>query len=919
MDPAPVLGEHTIPLDLWDTRVIPIPAAPAPSAATPELRNETTTAPAAPPNPAPPDAPTPPETPAPPDAPTPPDAPAPPDAPTPPDAPAPPDAPTPPETPAPREALEAPDPSDPRQPAGTEDASSSTGGHRFSSDATVVIEGDIAPKRLRRPGDLLRLVVSLLAAATILLVSYVASGTTSGLDQDLSLASTRLPAFVLSVTRTIGLIGLLGLPVGVSIFLLTRKRGRQLVDALSALVLTLLLVLILNSVIHHFGSPQLLQALTGRSAPSDVIAINALISALTAFITVARLIERPRMAVAAIATISAIVIANIVGGTMIAAACAISILLGWAFGLLVRYVRGTPTTRPSGLDVANSMERSGFPLTVLRASSLTRGGRRYTATTRSGRRLDVLVLDRDLEGAGLLPAAWRSIRIREDDGGSGVTMRRRLERGSLQAYASQVAGAPCPHLLAVNQVGHDATLMAFETIDGEPFAAIGDDLRDGDLDRAWAGLKRLQDADISHRTLSANNVLRDANGGVWLINGEEGSVAASDLALRLDLAEMLCTQALLTDADSAIAAGIRVLGVNRLMRALPALQPVALSPATRHAIRKRKDLLGKLRDKLLEANPGAEPEQVQIERLKPRTLFTIIAGTVAAYFLLTSLASVNLAQLIADADWTWVIPGLLLSAATYVGAAMSLSGFVPEKLHLVRTMLAQLAASFATLVSPPTLGAVAVNVRYLQRSDVHPALAAASVAVSQVMAFVFHLLLLLGFGFLAGTQREVGISVPTWFYIGAAIIVALLVLAIALPWSRQKLRDRVQPILRQVGPRFLTLTQRPAKLAEGIGGILILNIGYCICLYTCVRAFGGDASWAAVAVVYLAGATIGQAAPTPGGLGAVEAALSVGLTGIGVEPSIAVSSSLLFRVLTFWLPTVPGWFSFNWMQKRGYL
>ena len=64
---------------------------------------------------------------------------------------------------------------------------------------------------------------------------------------------------------------------------------------------------------------------------------------------------------------------------------------------------------------------------------------------------------------------------------------------------------------------------------------------------------------------------------------------------------------------------------------------------------------------------------------------------------------------------------------------------------------------------------------------------------------------------------------PSWFYIGAAIIVALLVLAIALPWSRHKLRDRVQPILRQVGPRFLTLTQRPAKLAEGIGGILIAS------------------------------------------------------------------------------------------------
>jgi hypothetical protein len=73
-------------------------------------------------------------------------------------------------------------------------------------------------------------VVSLLAAATILLVSYVASGTTSGLDQDLSLASTRLPACA-SVTRTIGLIGLLGLPVSQHLPA-DRKRGRQLVDAL---------------------------------------------------------------------------------------------------------------------------------------------------------------------------------------------------------------------------------------------------------------------------------------------------------------------------------------------------------------------------------------------------------------------------------------------------------------------------------------------------------------------------------------------------------------------------------------------------------------------------------------------------------------------------------------------------------------
>ena len=70
-------------------------------------------------------------------------------------------------------------------------------------------------------------------------------------------------------------------------------------------------------------------------------------------------------------------------------------------------------------------------------------------------------------------------------------------------------------------------------------------------------------------------------------------------------------------------------------------------------------------------------------------------------------------------------------------------GFVPERIPLHRTMLAQVAGDFATLVSPPTLGSVAINLRFLTKAGLHPALAGASVGVSQVAAFVVHLLLLL--------------------------------------------------------------------------------------------------------------------------------------------------------------------------------
>ena len=100
-----------------------------------------------------------------------------------------------------------------------------------------------------------------------------------------------------------------------------------------------------------------------------------------------------------------------------------------------------------------------------------------------------------------------------------------------------------------------------------------------------------------------------------------------------------------------------------------------------------------------------------------------------------------------------------------------------------------------------------------------------------------------------------------------------------------------------------------------LGGSLV-TLGYLFGLYAAVRAFGGTTSLAAVGAVYLAGSAIGQAAPAPGGLGAVEAVLIAGLTSAGLDKEIAVPAVLLFRFATFWIPILPGWLSFRSLTKR---
>ncbi len=278
-------------------------------------------------------------------------------------------------------------------------------------------------------------------------------------------------------------------------------------------------------------------------------------------------------------------------------------------------------------------------------------------------------------------------------------------------------------------------------------------------------------------------------------------------------------------------------------------------------------------------------------------------------------ARVDLAKTLRSADVRWMVVAFGLSALTYLAAALSLSGFVPKRLHFGRTVLAQLAGSFVTLVTPAAVGGAALNIRFLQRSKVPPAVAAASVGLSQVVAFVLHLLLLVVFVAITGARTHF-LSPPSWAYFVIAGLVAVVLLVVAIPAGRRLLRARLAPALGQVLPRLVQVIQQPRKLAEGIGGGLLLTASYILCLTTCVMALGGSIAITSAAVVYLTGSALGSAVPTPGGLGAVEAALSAGLTATGLPGATAVGAVLLFRTLTFWLPVPAGWAAFSYLQRK---
>jgi len=781
---------------------------------------------------------------------------------------------------------------------------------------TLVIEDGVITRRVRRPVDLFRFVAALAGIASVLAVATIALSTFSGIDQDVASSAAKLPAIIALALSTISGFGQFALPLVISFSLLNAKRARLLGESIAAFVAATLVITLMINLARDLGSQDFWYAISG-TLDRSAVPLQPLFAGVVAFVTVARL--RGQLSTFSTFILASTLIADSVSGGFTVTALVVSLLSGYAVGLAFRYAIGTPTVRPKGLEIAKALGEAGIHVSMLRAVDSTKHGRRYQATTQDGMRLFVVVFDRDLEGAGILPRWWRSLRLRDSEALGGWSMREAVERSSLMAFAATNAGAKVPELHLVRRIGDDASVLVYEWVDGvsgSDLNAQGKKVSDKTLKAAWSEIKQLHDSGIAHRGISAEHLLIGKNGDVTMVHITSGTVAMSDLQARIDIADMAIALAGLSTPADAIRIGAKVLGKNAIMSALPALQKFALSQENRKALRKSKETLGAVREEIAALSPGEEIAQVEIERMQPRKAFTIAAAFVAGYLLLGQLANVNLVEIFASANWQWVAVVAVSVFVMFVGSAMTLDGFVLEKLPFSRTLQVQIAGAFVTLVSPPALGSVAVNGRYLQRSGLSSAATGATIAVSQVLAFIVHIFLLFAAGVAAGSEQDFIFEPPREAVIAFGIFALIGIIVLPLPFVRKYIVDFARPRISEVLPRFVTLGQRPSKLVVGISGMIIMNVSLCIALVAAVRAFDGSGSWAAISLVYLAGSTIGMAAPTPGGIGAMETVMTAGLVAAGVDAGIALSAVLLYRLLSFWLPAIPGWLAFRQLIKR---
>lgn len=798
-------------------------------------------------------------------------------------------------------------------------------------------------RRVRSQADVVRLIVALALVGVGVLVATWLRNTIGGAEEDLVEVYELVPDRFADVLTGLAVLGAGVVPVVAIAVLVVRRRFRQVLTLLFAGVGATVAMQLLTEFLADQGiiagidpDTDRIVELTSTSFPTSPLIAStvALVIAATPWLSQAwRRVLWPGVGL--------LVLFRVVSSNEPPLDVVIAIAVGMALGSLALLVFGTEASDPEAPELVAMLRTAGRPRRIEQlpgSAPLV-----YAVEMADAPPMEMRVRTVHDRSENMLEQLWRSVRLRTWVNDRPYdTVQRRIEHEALAQRAAADAGARVATVrrivaspqgsvglledrvegahVAVVVAGHPASRPPAPS--SSPVAAVTEARQP--LDRGlvldvWRQVAALHRDRIAHRNLDLDDVWVTPDGRAVLRGFDGAAIAATDRDLALDRAQLLVSTALVLGAATAVDVAVEAVGPAVVMTAVPYLQPLALPARTRRAWRGNKEVLDRLRAAIAQAT-GVEPAPLaRLDRIRPRTAMSLVAFVVAFYVLLPQLGDFSdTAEAASRANWWWLAPMMLGAAATIVFAALQFVASVPEPIPFLPALRMQTASSFLSRIAPANTGSLAVGVRFLQRSGLDPGSAAAAVGLNALAGFAVHLALMFGFLLWVGSS-DVGFSLPQADVIFIVITVVLSVSGLALalvPAVRRRVLPPLVAQARNAASSLADVLTDPVRVIGLVGGATGVTGSFILTLAAAVAAFGGGVSFPEIGAAYLVAAALGSAAPTPGGLGAVEAALVTALTGYGMASGPAVSAALTFRLVTYWLPMLPGWFTFQQMQRR---
>lgn len=853
-------------------------------------------------------------------------------------------------------------------------ASASEEAEKTPSPATGEIAANLPVRRMRLPRpvyiadritsvrrrreDAVDVVISLVAIFFIWTIGALASATTRGVTMDVLSFQLVRKILILPVSITEGLI-ILTTPILVIVSLALRRRLQAiiqvLVTSLVAAVGGWIIILLTGLLPSELTAPLSVdRALATQGSQTGIaIAINLVIVTLCALFTSAGEAQSMKAIKWGWTGLWIILILGVLRSSMTLPVAFISVFLGRAFGSGSRWIMGYDDQRAKGAKLVEALLGIGItpsrivrtdldtteePLATWAVAEDSRGRltqmpadlgdmgvtvtrhpgqdhyRHYQAWSDTGLAYELIAMDPGQELTGTLLEMWNNLRLRGISRWVSPSLKAQAERSSFTTLQALRAGVFTQEPIGIASASDSIILVMSALPPTTPLTELGQAATDEVLDRAWEQLHFAHARGISHRALTPEAVVVDSSSDVWLLDWDSGEVATTELNQSIDIAQMLVLTALAVGPQRALEAGRRCVGEETLIACAPVIQKPVL-PASINQRLRRSDLLSELRAALVGDSEAETAPTADLQRFRPRTIFTIAVAFIAVFIVVGSLNFSDIVTTVKSANPWWMLASAVLACLIWVGSAVPLVALSPEKLSLRETLIAQVAASIITIVAPAGVGPAALNLRYLRKRRVPTAMAVTTVTLMQISQALITIILLLLVMVIAGSSLSVSVPYGTILGVVAVVMVAVGVI-VAVPKVRRWIWAKIQPTWQQVYPRLLWIIGQPRRLAAVVGGNLLMNIGYVGAFWTALLAMGGSLNFSTVSITYLTANAAGSFIPSPGGIGTVETALTSGLTVAGISSSVAIATALLYRLVTFYGRIPFGWLAMKYMEKK---
>jgi uncharacterized membrane protein YbhN (UPF0104 family)/membrane-associated phospholipid phosphatase len=593
------------------------------------------------------------------------------------------------------------------------------------------------------------------------------------------------------------------------------------------------------------------------------------------------------------------------------------VFLGWGVGALFHLALGAPGRQTSVAAVHQALDQAGLaPMEVLPVRGHLLGPLEFTVMTGTGERLRVQAVRQLHRRAG----PWYRLRrllasLEVEDEPALSSTYHEAEHEALVTLLAEHGGVRTPAIVLACQTLDGSSLLVRRQVEGRRLTRLaGHEITGVLLDEIWDQIGRLGNARIAHHDLRAKNVLVDTAGRPWLLNLTLGKAGATANRTAQDIAEALVSITSLIGVEAAVLTASRVLPPDRLEAALAYLQPLALPRRIRKQLSDERYLLADLRETLAERI--GRPIPTFRSPVRPRTVVGLLLFGGAIYTLLPQLANLQAVfESMTRASWVWLAVSVVTGLVAIVLAAVSVIGASQEELPFWRTTAVQTAAAFTGRTTPGGIGFFGINIAFMERLGIRRShavgVAMLNVAATGVLGGIWSVVGAFGLG-TAGLLG--GLTIPHGWPVVAAVggLVVVAAAVLASPFGRRKI---VRPSVQVLWELAVTLRQ-PRRAFQLFGGAAAYLAVSGLGLVTCLVAFGSHAPVLAVLTVFVIGQTFGHIIPTPGGLGAVESLTVGGLAAVGIAPTTAVAAVLTSRLLTYWLPVLPGIAVFRYLQHR---